>query len=208
MTPNCAAAASLCGRRLAKGTGTAGGGPAGSRPLPCPRKGSSATNLSPGTGFFLLPRASAGNFQLLMRQGVTATVPRCGAKLPATGANNSPVRKPLWRKGLRRKPRQEYQSEVDICLQVGIIAEEALSLTLPSPGGRGEAGGEKFEAEGKRQKDYGHEDEQRNDPNLVHRAPRRRIPGSILGASWVDPGCVLGRFWPEKPSKTGQFIEN
>ena len=65
-----------------------------------------------------------------MRQGVTATVPHCGAKLPAHGAYDFPARKPLWRKGLRRKPRQECESGVDICLHTGIMAAQAFSLTL------------------------------------------------------------------------------
>jgi hypothetical protein len=69
--------------------------------------------------------AAAGNAtdsQPLAAQGVAATARFAGQVRLASGANYFPGHKPLRRKGLRHNPRQEYESDVDKCLELSIMA--------------------------------------------------------------------------------------
>jgi hypothetical protein len=68
-----------------------------------------------GRFFRPLVRAAAGNFQVLVAQGVAATVALGGAESTGSGANIFPRRKPLRRKELTPQPRQEYETAVDKC---------------------------------------------------------------------------------------------
>jgi hypothetical protein len=118
----------------------------------------------------------ASDSQVVAAQRLAATAGFAGPVRAGSGAKYFSGRKPLPRKGLRPKPRQEYESNVDKCLEVGIMREES-----PYP-----------EGEGKKPEDIDQNLRQKNGEQkygnhervaMVHIAPKGR--GSCYGLTTV-----------------------